>query len=454
MLGRRRIARRFGAEVVGCVTGIFGAGTSGGRLVLRASVGLLRFLIAVGLALALAGCAIAPRNVPDNALAASKAVIPGIPFARVWGDEAPTHLVAEIEKHMPSVKRLASAARIVNGRPHVFILALSGGGSNGAFGAGLLTGWSESGTRPRFDLVTGVSAGAIIAPFAFLGPAYDPVLEQIWTQYETSELIVAQILPGILGGPALADTTPLAHLIEKYVDRAFLRAIAAEYARGRMLLIGTTNLDAERPVYWNMGEIAASRHPQKLELFRKVILASAAIPGAFPPVEIEVETGGKRVQEMHVDGGTTRDVFVAPARLRLSALDRLYPSPPKRHIYIIMNSKMTPEFEPVKPTAISIGARAVATLIKSHDGGDLYRIRQQALSSGADFRLAFIPPDFDKKATQAFDPIYQRALFERGRKLGRRGGAWHGDLPDPTAGLNRVHDSGNHLSPPGVGRRR
>ena len=400
-----------------------------------ASVSFVRLFFAIGLATLLAGCAIAPRTVPANAVAASKAIIPGIPLARIWGDEAPAHMVADVERHMPSVKRLASSARIINGRPHVYILALSGGGSRGAFGAGVLKGWTESGARPHFDLVTGVSAGAIIAPFAFLGPAYDHALEGIWTQYETSELIVAQILPAIFGGPSLADTTPLARLIEKYVDGAFLRAIAAEYRRGRMLMIGTTNLDAERPVYWNMGEIAASRHPRKLELFRKVILASAAIPGAFPPVEIEVETEGQLVQEMHVDGGTTRDLFVTPGRLHLSALDRLYSSPPKRHVYIIMNSKMTPEFEPVTPTAVAIGARAVSTLIKSHDSGDLYRIRQQTLASGADFRLAYIPPDFDRKATQAFDPIFQRALFERGRAFGRRGEAWASDLPEPTAGL-------------------
>ena len=414
----------------------------------RASFSHLRVFLVAAIALLVSGCAFAPRTVPTDGLAASRAIIPGVPFARVWGDESRTYLVNEIERYMPSVKRLASSARIIDGRPHVYILALSGGGSRGAFGAGVLKGWSESGTRPRFDLVTGVSAGAIIAPFAFLGPAYDDELEGIWTQYETSELIVSQILPAIFGGPALADTTPLAHLIAKYVDQRFLRAVAAEHRRGRMLMIGTTNLDAERPVYWNMGEIAASRHPHKLELFRKIILASAAIPGAFPPVEIDVETDGRVVQEMHVDGGTTRDVFVAPARLQLSALDRLYRSPPKRHIYIIMNSKMTPEFEPVKPTAVAIGSRAVATLIKSHDSGDLYRIRQQALASGADFRLTFIPPDFDQKSRQAFDPIYQRALFERGRALGRHGGGWRSDLPDPTAGLHAErHSPGAARSP-------
>jgi hypothetical protein len=394
---------------------------------------LLAGLIALCLA---GGCgSLQPRIVPTSAIAANEAVVPGIPHARIWGDDVPPHLMAAIDAQMPSLKRLASAARVVGGRPQVHILALSGGGPGGAFGAGLLMGWSEHGTRPRFDLVTGVSAGAIIAPFAFLGSAYDDQLEQIWTEYETSELIVAQILPGILGGPALADTTPLAKLIERYVTSGFLRKVAAEHAHGRMLMIGTTNLDAERPVYWNMGEIAISRHPNKLELFRKIILASAAIPGAFPPVSIEVESEGRQVEEMHVDGGTTRDVFVAPAQLNLSALDRLYKSPPKRHIYIIMNAKMTPEFAPVKPTAVAIGARAISTLIKSHDRGDLYRIQQQAMESGANFNLASIPASFTGKPKQAFDPIYQRALFDVGRKIGQQGGGWRSTLPDVSQAL-------------------
>ncbi len=372
---------------------------------------------------------IQPRIVPANAVAAHQATVPGIPYARIWGDEAPPHLVSAIDTHVPSLRRLAKAARIVDGRPQVFILALSGGGSNGAFGAGLLKGWTAHGSRPQFDVVTGVSAGAIIAPFAFLGPAYDDRLKEIWTQYETNELIVAQILPAILGGPALADTTPLRQLIERYVDRGFLRQIAREHARGRMLLIGTTNLDAERPVYWNMGEIAASRHPGARDLFRKVIMASAAIPGAFPPVSIEVESEGRLVEEMHVDGGTTRDVFVAPVQLRLSDLDRLYRVPPKRHIYIIVNGKLTPEFTAVKPTAVAIGARAISTLIKSHDRGDLALIERQAAEGGAAFRIISVPPDFDQKAKQAFDPVYQTALFETGRTLGLQGGGWHLTLP-------------------------
>lgn len=385
------------------------------------------------LALSLAGCGALPRNVPDTQLAADRAVVPGIPHARIWGDQAPRHLVANAEHHIPSLKKLANSARIVDGRPQVHILALSGGGSNGAFGAGLLRGWSEHGTRPRFDVVTGVSAGAIIAPFAFLGPSHDATLEEIWTEYQTNELLHAQILPAIFGGPALADTTPLFNLIEKFVDKRFLRQVAGEHAKGRMLLIGTTNLDAQRPVFWNMGEIAAKGDEEALVLFRKVIMASAAIPGAFPPVSIDVVTNGKRVEEMHVDGGTTRDVFVTPAHMKLTDLDRLYPRPPKRHIYIVMNGKMAPEFEAVKPSAVSIGARAISTLIKAHDRGDVRLIEQQAKASGAAFNVASIPADFDGKAKEVFDPVYQRALYEKGRELGRAGGGWRNAVSEPAA---------------------
>ncbi|MEZ5854324.1 MAG: hypothetical protein R3D67_06070 [Hyphomicrobiaceae bacterium] len=163
-------------------------------------------------------------------------------------------------------------------------------------------------------------------------------------------------------------------------------------------------------------------------------MASAAIPGAFLPVTIEVETGGRLVEEMHVDGGTTRDVFVAPLQLKLSALDHLYSKPPKRHIYIIMNSKMTPEFKPVPATAVAIGARAVSTLIKAHDSGDLYRISQQARESGAGFNFVSIPNGFNVQRKQAFDKTYQRALFETGEALGRSGGGWSSRLPSSRPG--------------------
>jgi predicted acylesterase/phospholipase RssA len=388
-----------------------------------ASVFRLAAILAV--AALFAGCATAiPRQNPPNAAVAETAIVPDMAAARFFGDEVPRDVIAEIRRKLPNLVTHAADTRNANGRPIVEYLALSGGGSDGAFGAGLLAGWSAHGTRPQFEVVTGVSAGAIIAPFAFLGPAHDRQLAEIWTEYGTSELLTAQILPGLLGGPSLADTSKLAELVARYVDRKFLRAVAAEYRRGRILLIGTTNLDLQRPIIWNMGEIAASNHPQAPELFHKVIMASAAIPGAFPPVNIPVIAEGKLYEEMHVDGGVTREVFIAPTQLNLKTFDRFYAAAPIRRIYIVKNGKLSPEFEAVQPTAINIAARSITTLTKSQSYGDIYRIWRTAVESDADFNVAAIPAGFAVKAKQAFDPEYQRALYQVGFKMGRGGVDW------------------------------
>jgi hypothetical protein len=392
---------------------------------MRDVASVLRLAAVVAVAALLAGCATAiPRQTPPNAAVAETAVVPDLPAARFFGDEVPKDIISEIRRKLPNLVTHAADTRAANGRPIVEYLALSGGGSDGAFGAGLLAGWTLNGTRPNFEVVTGVSAGAIIAPFAFLGPAYDRQLAEIWTQYETSELLTAQILPGLLGGSSLADTSKLAELVARYVDRKFLRAIAAEYRRGRILLIGTTNLDMQRPIIWNMGEIAASNHPNAPVLFHKIIMASAAIPGAFPPVSIPVVADGQQYEEMHVDGGVTRGVFIAPTQLNLKTFDRFYAVPPIRRIYIIKNGKLVPEFEAVKPTAITIAARSITTLTKTQSHSDLYRIWRTAVESGADFNATAIPADFNVKAKQAFDPEYQRALYEVGFKMGRTGVHW------------------------------
>ena len=315
---------------------------------------------------------------------------------------------------MPNLPRLAQNSNTIDGRPVVETLALSGGGGDGAFGAGVLTGWSERGTRPEFEIVTGVSAGAIIAPFAFLGPRYDKQLKEIWTQYQTNEVITTSILPGLLGGPALADNAPLVALIAQYIDKKMLRAVAHEYSKGRMLFVLTTNLDAQRPVVWNMGEIARHGDEEALDLFRKVILASAAIPGALPPVSIPVVAGNKPYDELHVDGGVTREVFVLPVQAPFKAFDALYPAPPIRRLYIIKNGKLTPESAVTKPQAISIAARAILTLTKSQNLLELYRISRLAEDAGADFNLLAVPPTFTMKAKEFFDPEYQARTIRRG----------------------------------------
>lgn len=382
-------------------------------------------LVVSGFAMMAAGCAtVSIRNAVPNAEAAQRATVPGMPTVRFWGDEVPGDIVAEVRRRLPNMPRLAESTEREQGRPVVEYLALSGGGGDGAFGAGLLAGWTETGKRPRFEVVTGVSAGAVIAPFAFLGPKYDGYLRRIWTEYGTDDLVATRILGGLLGGPALADTSRFASLIAKYIDERVLDEVATEYQKGRILLVGTTNLDAQRPVIWNMGEIAASRHPDRVVLFRQVILASAAIPGAFPPVNIKVEVDGQTFEELHVDGGATREVFIAPVQLSLRSFDRFYSKPPIRRIFVIKNGKIDPEYEPVKPTTLSIASRAIFTLTKSQNQGDIYRIYRMAMDDKAEFRLAAVPDTFAAKAKEAFDKSYQTALFEEGYRLGHAGTVW------------------------------
>ncbi|MFN0217599.1 MAG: patatin-like phospholipase family protein [Hyphomicrobium sp.] len=389
-------------------------------------------LIAIA-ALALSACAppIARNGITDAKLA-QVAEARDLPGVRFWADEIPADPIAEIKRrtpHMPPIGRFAKQRG--GARSVVETLALSGGGADGAFGAGLLTGWTARGDRPEFEVVTGVSAGAIIAPFAYLGPSEDEKLKRIWTEYRASDVVTAQIIPGLFGGQALTDTTPLANLVAQYIDHATLRRIAAEYNRGRILMVLTTNLDAQRPVVWNMGEIARVGTDDALDMFRKVILASAAIPGAFPPVNIPVTANGKAYEELHVDGGTTREIFVLPVQAPFRAFDALYAQPPLRKLYLVKNGKLNPEQEIVTQSTLPIAGRAIATLIKSQNWSELYRLYRLAKDDGADFNLAYVPAAFTHTTEKIYDPEYQKALFAEGVTLGRNG-AWSKSPPGQT----------------------
>ena len=379
------------------------------------------------LALLTSGCAnlVVRDPVPEPLVAEAR--IPGLGDVRYWGDEAPADVANELRRHLRGISKLAESPP-EHGKPVVNYLALSGGGDDGVFAAGLLAGWTESGRRPRFEVVTGISAGALIAPFAFLGPAYDKELEAMWTGHTSSDLITPQPLAVLLGGSSLVDTQPLADLIAHYVNRRFLDAIAQEYRKGRLLLIGTTNLDAQRPVVWNMGEIALSSRPEAVTLFRQVLLASASLPVAFPPMHIQVEAGGKVLDELHVDGGTTRKVFVAPLQLSLHSLDPLHTAPPLHRFYIVANSKLSPEWKPTGEDLVAIAQSSIASMNKSHLAGDLFRLYLLAKREGAEFNLAAIPSHFAQKPTELFDPSYMHALFRVGFAQG--GSHWKKQPPE------------------------
>lgn len=382
-----------------------------------------------------AGCAATlPRNVLPERLA-DEAEVSGLDNVRMWGDAPPEQLRAIINSEMQ--RSVAAAVERAKNEPVSNFLAISGGAEDGAFGAGLLTGWTAAGTRPQFDLVTGVSAGALIAPFAFLGPRKDPELKAMFTQYGREDILSADVLSGIFGGPALADSAPLARLIAKYVDKQFLHEIAEERRKGRVLLIGTTNLDAQRPVIWDMGRIAMSGDPQAISLFRKILLASASVPGVFPPVQIQVRADGRDYDEMHVDGGVTQQVFVAPTALDFKDIDRIAGQRVKRRLFILRNGKITPEWQPVQDRMLSTAGRSISTLIKNQGIGDLYRIHATAARDGMDFNLATIPPSFEYKSDEPFDLGYMRALYKVGYDLGRVGYRWTKAPPGLTAAAAR-----------------
>jgi hypothetical protein len=370
-----------------------------------------------------AGCA-TPRRLSAVPEQVTEQAVPSEGPVRFWADDEPEPLIAEAEARYE--RELAERARTGQRGPlpPEDFLAISGGGDDGAFGAGLLSGWTQAGNRPVFTLVTGVSTGALIAPFAFLGSKYDPILREAYTQQSQKDIFKKRnLIAGILSD-ALSDTTPLAKLISRYITRELLDEIAVEYRKGRLLLIGTTDLDARRGVIWNMGAIAASRDPQALELFRKIILASAAIPGAFPPVMIDVTVDGVRHQEMHVDGGVTNQVFIYPEALELGRVIPDLQAARERKVYVIRNARLDPGWSDVDRRTLTIVGRSISALIHSQGVGDLIRIFVVSTRDHMDFNLAFIPRDFNVPRTSDFNRQYMTALFDRGYQMGLQGYPW------------------------------
>ena len=273
-------------------------------------------------------------------------------------------------------------------------------------------------------MVAGISTGAILAPLAFLGPAYDDQIKEMYTTYSTKDLVIKRNVLSALTGSSADDTTPMRNMIAKYVNQQIMEAIAVEYKKGRRLWIGTTNLDAQRPVIWNIGLIASSGQPGALELIRKAILASASIPAIFPPVLIEVEADGMRYDEMHVDGGAASQVFLYPADLDWKLIVQHFEVKGTPKVYVIRNSFLNPDWETVRPKILHIAGVSINSLIRDQGIGDMYRIYLDCQRDGLDFNLAYIPEDFDLKPKEDFDPVYMGKLFNLGYQLARNGYPW------------------------------
>ena len=388
-----------------------------------------RYAIAATALLLVVGCASIKRQpVPIEDM--DRAVIPGMPDIRDWGDEPSPQFQEDL---IQSARDEWEASGSGPGSRTMHALVLSGGGSNGAFGAGYLNGWTKAGNRPTFKLVTGISTGALIAPYAFLGPAYDAKLEELFTTVTSKDIYEFRSPFTVLKKDSFARTDPLALKLEEVIDDKMLRAIAAEHRRGRRLYVGTTNLDAQRLMVWNMGAIAASGQTGSIDLFRKVLLASASIPVAFPPVYIEVEVDGRRFDEMHVDGGVTAEFFLWGAMVDIAdaarelQLDRSHRPPAS--IYIIRNGQIDAAPEQVEPKLIGIASRSMVTLLKAVAMGDLIRVWALAERDGVDFNYIGIPPEHAEADVSTFDPGDMRRLFELGRAIALSSEPWRKEPP-------------------------
>ncbi len=398
----------------------------------RANRHTLRVL-ALGLPLlviSLTACARTRNAVPFRLI--DEAEVPGMPGVRAWGDRQSGFIRTSLVESMRQARQ-HRPERFKREHVERHLLTLSGGGANGAFGAGLLCGWSAAGTRPEFDVVTGISTGALIAPFAFLGPEYDTPLKNVYTTISTKDIFRAKnMLGALVAGDSLADTTPLAALIAEYIDTELLAGVAREHARGRRLLIGTTNLDAERLVIWDMGAIATRSGPAASALFRKVMLASASIPVAFPPVYIPVEADGRMFDEMHVDGGVTTQVFLFGFTMDIDAAARelgIAKENVHAKMYVVRNARVAPLFTHVVPRILPLAQRSITALLDAQALGDLYRLYIHTMRHGIDFNLAYIPTDFESKSKEAFDLEEMNRLFELAYQLAKAGYKWQNAPP-------------------------
>jgi predicted acylesterase/phospholipase RssA len=397
---------------------------------LQSRRGLFGIAAGGGLAVLLAGCSTPTRGTAVPLDRTTQASVLGIPNERFFALYGTAPLEAEFAAAGDRLRRargLAPNAPL----PEVQLLAVSGGGENGAFGAGLLCGWSDNGTRPVFELVTGVSTGALTAPFAYLGSSYDPQLRAVYTELKPTNVLLKRAFTAALFDDAMADNSPLFKTISGYLNETMLAALAQGYDEGRLLLIGTTDLDAQQPVMWNIGAIAKSGHPRALDTIRRILLASAAIPGAFPPTMFDVTLDGTSYQEMHVDGGAFAQAFLYPAgltrqrRVRMTNGQVVVPAV----AYVVRNGRLDPEWATTERSTLGIAGRAIATMIAASGLNDVLRMYNTTQRDGIGFNLAYIGADFTQKLPEPFDQGYMRALFDYGYQRARRGYDWSKSPP-------------------------
>lgn len=391
----------------------------------------LQSLAAVlAVSLALASCASGPDRPLFNLAEEANPVVPGFEDIRFYADDDGTNFRDHVFAQVMNQVEVGGMGILKKGRSDW--LMISGGGEDGAYGAGVMVGLTKAGKRPNFDLVSGVSTGALMAPFVFLGPSYDPQLKSIYTDIDSKQIFKVIGLRGILGGMSAASSAPLRATMEAMVSDKVLDEIAAQHRLGRRLYVVTTDLDAQRPVVWDMGAIAATPSQGRRKLFLDVLQASASIPGIFPPVFITAEADGQTFEEMHVDGGSTMQVLTLPTTIQSMEQSRRRLDKRKRALYILMNNTMRPRFEQTKTKTFSIAGRSLSTIIKRHGIQSIEIMYDITKARGFDFFVTYVGLDFTEDLPAPFDPVYMNALFDYGYQRALAGDVWR--TAPPTGG--------------------
>lgn len=372
-----------------------------------------RAAVAVFCGFMLSACATPRLPAPPTLIAqvAPPGFPPNVRFLSSDRDYLVTHLSA-------AVQRLSAVA---DGAP-IRILALSGGGAGGAFGAGALYGLTRTGERPDFQVVTGVSAGALLAPFAFLGPCWDAQMKDAFDSHRTDHLLRARPWLGLLFHPGIYQRGPLIELVRHFITPRMIRAIAAQARKGRVLLVATTDLDKQESVIWNMGLIAEHGGPAALKLFSQVLVASASIPGVFPSVLIRVQGDGQRYDEMHVDGGTTLPFFVTSDVA--NAMPLSLPQLKGAQVYVIVNGQLStyPKTTPEKPMAVLSRGFSAALMHASRRALVLSALF--ARHFGMHFRFTYLPMSYPDHGSLDFKFSNMHSLFDYGVRCAEAGQLW------------------------------
>ncbi|HEY0121067.1 MAG TPA: patatin-like phospholipase family protein [Rhizobium sp.] len=341
------------------------------------------------------------------------AQVPGFPGVRSYLDESPKSWEDAFDW------RPAATQEDVN------YLMISGGGAGGAFSAGVLSAWTKTGTRPQFDIVSGVSTGALIAPFAFLGSSYDDLIARLYTSGVAKNLVDRRLLPNQMLGKSLLRGQTLRSMVDRYITQDVFDAIAREHRNGRRLLVLTSNLDSQRAVVWNMGAIATSGRPDALQLFRDVLVASASIPGIYPPVLIKAQAGDRHFEELHSDGGSTSQILTFPSTVLASESHMPRPKIRKFNIFVLVNNALMPEFSNTSERTLPVMARAYATLIKAQERDALMALYGWTRRTGATFHVASIDCQIPYDIADPFNDGYMRAVFNLGTRETLNGTLWN-----------------------------